>query len=309
MSKISISAWKKYTTCPKLFDYHYNERLRPVGTSSALLFGTAIDLALNALLTKSADPYETFKESFEWEAMKDVIWDQYDYDSHIFSKEQLLKIAGESEDYKSWASMRIKGRMMIDTYKEKVLPLITKVYSVQKELDGRPGILDAVVELKGHGKVLLDHKTSARPYDRSAVLNDMQLALYAHNQNIELAGFVVLVKNVNKNLVKICKKCSFNGSFTKHHTCPQMVEGDRCRGAWQESTNPEIIVQVMVDKVPDLNKKLITDSINETEQLIQCGVFPRNLNACGKIYGKPCVYIDKCFKNSDTGLVIKKESK
>jgi hypothetical protein len=67
MSKISYSAYKKYTTCPKMYEYHYNQKLRPTGTSSSLLFGSAMDEALNALLLNTGDPHETFKENFTYE--------------------------------------------------------------------------------------------------------------------------------------------------------------------------------------------------------------------------------------------------
>lgn len=307
--KVSHSAWKKYMTCPKMYDYHYNERLRPTGTSSALVFGSAIDEALNALLLKTGDPFEVFKQKFAFEDLKDLEWDSRDFDPYIFTVDQLKKINGESESYKAWASMRIKGRMMIEAYITQIYPLIEEVHSVQKELEGRPGVLDAVVTLKGHGKLILDHKTSARPYASDAVKHDTQLALYASAEGFTQAGFVVLVKQVNRNIVKICKKCTFNGSFTKHHTCPQMINGSRCHGKWDESSSPEILVQLLVDTVPEHNKKIVVDSIQDTEKLIDSGHFPRNLGACGKIYGKPCPYIDLCWKGDYTGLEKKKEDK
>lgn len=48
--KISHSAITKYQMQPMLFKYHYIDRLRPVVQSSALLFGSAVDLAIQELL-------------------------------------------------------------------------------------------------------------------------------------------------------------------------------------------------------------------------------------------------------------------
>lgn len=308
MSKISYSAWKKYHTCPKLYDYHYNHRLRPQGTTSALVFGSAIDEALNELLLNKKDPLPVFQKNFEFS--EEITFDDRDLDSEIFTDEQWAKVAGESNAYKSWASLRIKGRMMLEAYVEQIYPLIEEVHSVQKELDGRPGVLDAIVTLKGIGKVLIDHKTSARPYKSDAVLSDTQLALYAHSEGVTKAGFIVMVKQIQKNRVKICKKCGFNGSYIRHKTCPETVNGNRCHGAWDEKVSPEATIQVIIDDVPEMNKILITSSIHETEQLIKEGRFPHNLGACGKIYGKPCAYIKKCWTNDDEGLiVVKKEEK
>lgn len=308
MAKISYSAWKRYHICPKNFDYHYNERLRPEGTSSALVFGLAIDEALNELLLNKADPLPIFKKHFEFS--DDISFDERDLDVDLFTTEQWEKVARESFAYKAWASMRIKGRMLLQAYIEQIYPMITEVHSVQKDLTDRPGVLDAIVTLEGVGKVLIDHKTSARPYRSDAVLSDTQLALYAHSEGLTKAGFIVLVKQIEKNRVKICQKCGFNGSFTRHKTCPQTTNGERCRGTWTETTDPEANIQVIIDDIPEINKTLITDSMEQTEELIKAGQFPRNLGACGKIYGKPCIYIDKCWKNKDNGLVyVPKEKK
>lgn len=303
MAKISYSAWKKYQTCAKMYDYHYNERLRPLGISSALVFGTAIDEALNQLLLHNKDPLPVFQENFQFS--DEIVFDPRDFDTELFTDEQYKKVSGESDNYKAWASLRIKGRMLLAAYVEQIYPMIKEVYHVQKNLDDRPGVLDAVVNLEGIGKVLIDHKTSARPYKPDAVANDTQLALYAHSEGLTQAGFIVLVKQIQKNRVKICTKCGFNGSYTRHKTCPETVNGARCYGAWKETTSPEANIQILIDDVPEINKDLITDSIRDTEELIKAGKFPRNLDACGKIYGKPCPYIDKCWKNNNNGLVHK----
>lgn len=299
---LSYSGWKKYMTCPKMYDYYYNQRLRPMGKSSALYFGVAIDEALNALLLGKADALKTFQDFFKFEDMTDCTFDDRDFDADLFNSSQIEKLSGKSFDYKAWACMRIKGRLLLEKYIEEIYPLIQEVHSVQMALPTRPGFLDAVVTLKGYGKVLIDHKTAAMPYQDDAVTKDTQLALYAQGIGIKRAGFVVLSKRINKNKTKICASCSFNGSFTRHKTCPKMVNGTRCHGTWKETVSPEGSIQVIIGDVPEINKELITESIELTEEAIKCGKFPRNLSACQKMYGKPCPYIKKCYENSDDNL-------
>ena len=171
--KISHSAWQKYLTCGRMYQLHYEDKLRPSGTTSALLFGSAMDEALNAMLLKSGDPLDVFQKAFEYDKFQGCQFDDRDYDSEIFTKEQQRKIESESQDYKAWASLRIKGRLLLEAYQREILPRITKVYSVQKEIEGRPGVLDAVVEIDGE-KVLLDHKTSSYPYKRESVPSSTQ---------------------------------------------------------------------------------------------------------------------------------------
>jgi hypothetical protein len=54
--KFSHSALEKYRTCPKLYNLHYNQRLRPMTIGSSLVFGNAMDAGFNAvLLTKKKE--------------------------------------------------------------------------------------------------------------------------------------------------------------------------------------------------------------------------------------------------------------
>lgn len=178
------------------------------------------------------------------------------------------------------------------------------------DLEDRPGVMDAKVTLLGDDRpIILDHKTSAYPYNKEAVLYDTQLALYAASEGCTQAGFVVMVKQINKNRRKVCKKCQFNGSFTRHKTCPQVINGNRCHGRWNESINPEVIIQMIVDDIPKRNMELVTNSITLCEKAISDGIYPQNLGTCGKFYGKPCPYLNYCWHGECTGLEVKPETK
>lgn len=307
--RISYSAWKKYTTCPKLYDYHYNKRLRPTGKGSPLYFGVAIDAALNVMLLKSGDYLQTFRDFFKFEDLTDCVWSDKDWDADLFTDDQLDTLKDATMDKKIWACMRVKGRILLEAYEEQILPLIEEVHSVQLELPDRPGFSDAIVTIKGFGKVLIDNKTASRPYQRDAVTKDTQLALYAKSLGLSRAGFVVLNKRINKNKKKICTTCGFDGSYTRHKTCASEATGIRCHGTWEESVNPQAYIQLLIDDVPDINKILISESITDVEDAINKKVFPRNLNACDKMYGKPCPYYNMCYNNDDDGLTIEFKEK
>lgn len=306
MKKISHSAWQKYLTCPRMYKLHYNDRLRPEGTTSALLFGTAMDEALNAMLLKTGDPLDVFKKNFEYIHFQGCTFDDRDFDSEIFTKEQYKQVEQESADYKAWACLRIKGRLLLEAYQREILPRISKVLSVQKEIEGRPGVLDAIVEIDSE-VVLLDHKTSAYFYKHESVPSSTQLALYAGNTNIKKIGFAVLVKQINKNKVKTCKKCSNRLEFSQHKTCPKIIDGARCHGEFNIEVSPQGVVQLIINDVDPNLIKIVDESISQVETAIEKEIFPMNLSACGKIYGKPCQYINFCWKNDKSGLVYKKE--
>lgn len=77
MSRLSHSSLEKYKTCPKMWDFHYNKRIRERQIGSPLFFGGAIDESLNALLLQKKkvltedekelvkqSPYELFDKDF-----------------------------------------------------------------------------------------------------------------------------------------------------------------------------------------------------------------------------------------------------
>ncbi len=85
-NRLSHSATSKYGLCPRMYRYHYVDKLRPKGISSALLFGKAIDHAIGISLN-GGDSQKAFDEA----------WLQQEY------KGELVKLADldELEYYKS----------------------------------------------------------------------------------------------------------------------------------------------------------------------------------------------------------------
>ena len=85
-----------------------------------------------------------------------------------------------------------------------------------------------------------------------------------------------------------------------------MVKGKRCHGPFKITPVPKI--QFLIDNVSKRNKEIIVESIEETEKLIETGVFPRNLTKCDFMYGKPCKYKDYCWKG-DKSMLQSNQSK
>ena len=262
MSKISYSAWNKWHTCPHMYKLHYVDKIRPTTSSSALLFGSAIDDVLNDFLLKGGDPVQMFREIFTEEYFGNCDLHRDDFEEHIFTPGQLEMLKGQSDQFKAWASMRIKGRILLEKYKELALPHIIKTESTQLSLQERRGFVDAIMEIEGHGRVLIDHKTSTRPYKFQQTKDSTQLALYARELGIDKIGYIVMIKKIYK-------------------------------------TNRYPQIQMFIDDVDKHVGEITHKSISDTEELIKTGIFPRNLSACGKIYGKPCIYHDKCWKKGN----------
>lgn len=324
---ISFSGYKRFVTCPKFYYYHDILGEKSEDKSSALVFGTAIDLALNELLVSnnylgaceiarrsildseihsyfSADLDMDFVQESHIELARSKKWKGEDFGQLL---NELLTAPKLSDNQKQILDTTVKdiliekSKIILASYCEKVLPLIDSVETVQKEVltsDGKRGIIDMVLILKDGRRVIFDNKTATRPYEKESVLQSPQLALYASMVNADHAGFVVMNKQITKNRTKKCPKCGNVGTKTKFRTCPAIIGKKKCGSIWDETIDPYAYIQIFIDKIPEINKTLINEAMDEVKICIKNGVYPRNLNACFNQYGKPCVYLNKCWRQN-----------
>lgn len=213
----------------------------------------------------------------------------------------------------NWHSLRRKAHVMIDTYKSEVMPHIKKVHTVQRyiklendEGDEIIGYVDAVLDWKDEGTVIFDLKTSSIDYEEDSVLTSPQLTLYTNALSEEFktrkAGYLIIHKRVDKNKIKICSICKFDGSGARHKTCSNESSGIRCGGEWTETINPTVRVQVIIDEIPARTEEIVLQNYADINNGIKNKHFVRNFSSCMKPWG-PCVYRDLCFKNDDSSLV------
>lgn len=207
-------------------------------------------------------------------------------------------------NYMNWLSMRRKGSIMLESYNKKILPRIKEVLAVQKEnyLKNENGdqvvqYLDLIVVWEDGRRILFDNKTSTRDYEEDSAGKSPQLLSYyfgAKDQyKLDGVGFFVLKKIINKNKIKKCKTCGYDGSGATHKTCPTMVGKVRCNGEWDVSISPECYIKPIINGVVESVEKLVMSTFDETNEGIKRGVFNKNLNACQT--GFKCEFFDYCF--------------
>lgn len=226
-----------------------------------------------------------------------------------------------------WLCLKNKGLYMLKAFRKKVMPKLTEVLAVQKQInlendqgDSVIGYVDLIATVEGHGTVVLDVKTSARSYDEeTSVIFSPQLSLYVHalyeEYQTRKAGFIVLNKSIIKNRTKVCSVCAFNGSGGRAKTCDnetmQTVTNKkgvseeklaRCNGVWIETLDPEVYVQFIIEEIPEATENLVIDNISDINTAITQGVYTKNLANCLNNFGKPCDYIGLCYKGDMTNL-------
>lgn len=272
-----------------------------------------------------------------------IVYANSDYDSELLTEEDVAELEGGvaavdaiykqkeaigfdllSKEKKlllnkaNWLCLRRKGLVMLKALEKEVLPNIEQVLATQKYLELKNeagdtviGYADLVCKWKGQNSpIIFDLKTSARPYEDDAVLTNPQLALYTYALHEEYktnkAGFIVLSKQIKKNKKKICSKCGNDGSGKAHKTCDAELNGKRCHGEWNVSVDPEAIVQVLIDTVPDKTQEIVVENIGYVSESIKHGVYPRSFGSCKKPWGL-CPFYNLCYKDSMEGLTKEEE--
>lgn len=361
-TQLSHSKVSKYQTCGVAYKYHYIDKLRPKVHSAALVFGSAIDIALNSILVPDGrDPEALFEKTFTTTTVndievyvptfKDLVYQNNDFDGDLlieddyqtiakeFTETHVTQHSGYLEIYQglkkrksesgfdsltdrekelfnlmNWLCLRRKGLLMLRAYRKKVMPKIERVHAVQKKVslvndegDSVIGYVDLIADVKDIGTVILDNKTASMEYAEGAVLTSPQLSLYVHMLEEEYstrkAGYIVMRKSVIKNRKKVCSKCSNDGSGGRHKTCDAVVDGKRCNGEWNETIDPDIHIQFLVDEIPKKTEEIVLENFDNTNAAIKNGVFTRNFNSCTNHFGGLCPYYAKCYMDKDDGLV------
>lgn len=280
--RLSNSAMEMYSRCPKSYYYRYVENLKADVTSTPLLYGIAIDHALNYIL-------EAMRDKKEWnvEHAKGLFIESMESWSHqnrlSFFKSELPEeyvghdIDEEDQDIQEavWDAIVKRGLASIDVYVREVIPLIDEVLEVQTKgvVENEEGhqfvfVLDFIAKMKDGRTVLMDNKTSSARYPKTKVQKSQQLSLYLEQfPDIKYAGYCVLIKNPAKE-----------------------------RG---------VEFQVMIGEIPEETTAESYAKLDKTLKGIAAGEFPCNFKGCNA-FGKSCEFLSLCKYGDSTGLISTK---
>jgi hypothetical protein len=268
MTRLSFSAREKYELCPYKYYLHYVMKYRSSLQSSALCFGNALDLALNSLL-EGRDDYHSVFDS-EWNKylshVDNIEYYKSDLDASLLTEEeQTLPMPMQN-----FLSLKAKGHKLLDAYKERVIPRIKSVISVQGEVtiagyddvgamteDSIYGKLDLIAMIENDNgetvKALLDNKTTSEPYPKNAVQTKDQLALYAVGfSDIEWFGYLTLNKKNFKT-------------------------------------------QIILDKISEDKKQQVLEKFVNTLDKIKDNQFEKNIKSC-YAFGRRCEFYTHCHR-------------
>lgn len=282
--RLSNSAIDLYERCPKAYFFQYVQGLKADITSTPLLYGIAMDSALNYILESMRD-----KKDWNTDSAKDIFiksmesWNHQNRLDFFKSEvpEDLKDIVNEhNPDHQEavWDLIVQRGLTSIDVYIKEVVSQIDEVLQVQTKgvIENAEGhqfvyVLDFIAKMKDGRVVLMDNKTSSARYPKNKVQKSQQLSLYLEQfPDIAYAGYAVLIKNPEKE-----------------------------RG---------VTYQLLIDTIPEETIAASYKKLDETLNKIANKEFPCNMKSC-MAFGKPCVYKNYCMYGDSTGLIDKKVDK
>lgn len=279
MTRLSFSAREKYEQCSYKYYLHYVMKYRSSLQSSALIFGNALDIALNSLLEGRSDYHSVFDS--EWNKYKDNVDSIQFYKSDLDSKllmEEELQLPLSMQNF---LSLHKKGHKLLEAYYNHIFPKIKKVISIQEEIticgydeDGNEtedsiyGKLDLIAMIESEdGTVchaLLDNKTTSEAYSKDAVQVKDQLALYANGYpEIKHFGYLTLNKKNYKT-------------------------------------------QIIIDTIGDQKKEEVLSKFINTLNNIKDNNFEKNTKSC-YAFGRQCEFYSHCHKGYFSKDIYKEE--
>jgi len=175
-------------------------------------------------------------------------------------------------NYITWLSLCEKGLLLINTYKNQIMPQIEEVFEVQKRIvlpDGEDefvGVIDLICSFYDEPgvKYICDNKTSSQPYKQDSVCLSSQLAGYSEYEENDNCAYIVLEKKIRKR-------------------------------------EPKTRTSIIKDKMPKEMVDKTFETLTEVFHKISEENFEKNLDACYQ-YGRKCPYYNYCRTNDLTNL-------
>lgn len=180
----SHSRVSRYDFCPRAYRYYYIDGWRPKQKKPALLFGDAVDLALQAFFRAGEDPASAFEALWEKQKNAPVVWGKRN----------------------SWEGFLEIGRKLLELFLKEEAHRFSEVTpeNIQRrlttDLDGIEVVGYPDLYCKVDGLLsLIDFKTAASSYDPDEVALNEQLTAYwwlllTNALPVERVAFCVLLK-------------------------------------------------------------------------------------------------------------------
>lgn len=344
--KLSHSAIEKYKTCPRMYKLHYIDKIREITTHSPLVFGSAMDAALNLLLetknlelakkklTDELDRLITddtiiryLKTDFEVRLLEpkdiDVLRNMH-FDSLVLPApfelaqfvSEALSLAELNQDERKLLNtlqrMSLAGRgiLMLEAYEREVLPKIKDIKAIQKKIILKNEEGD---ELVGFVDFIADFDNQGT----TIIDNKTAGRPYPDDavQTSQQFGIYCEAEQIPRAAYVVMLK---NVRFSNENLCIQCghTETSRkrrcptCGSDFVTEVKKSVDVQILHDIINDKHQEALFGAIDVVLNSIKNEQFDMNTSACDNQFGRRCPYYSFCHEGGKmTGLEVKIEEK
>jgi len=173
----------------------------------------------------------------------------------------------------NWFSLHRKGLMILETYEEEIMPQIHEVFEIQKEIslpDGRDnsviGFIDFICSFVDapDTKVIVDNKSSSKPYKQKDLDESDQLCTYSEAENLPDISYIVYEKNIRKR-------------------------------------DPRVRINILRGKAVESHIEETFDNYSELCNNIEEEKFPEDRSERCFFFGRPCLYKSICHNDGQMG--------
>jgi hypothetical protein len=178
----------------------------------------------------------------------------------------------------AWHCLYRKGLMLIEAYNNDILPQIYTVFDIQKKVElpdehgnNLIGYIDAIVSFidAPDKKVVLDNKTSSKPYKDDSVAESPQLATYLESEGLDTGAYAVVEKAIRKR-------------------------------------EPRTRTQLIIDKIPEKTFDKTFEEYDNVLEGIGNEEFDKNYESGCFSFGRLCDYYHYCRSNGKNMKGLKK---
>lgn len=317
--KLSNSATNTLKECGKYYEYHYIDRIRPITTGSALVFGIAMDNALNDLLMaklktdyKILDYKDSFLKSLSTVTINDQSFNAKDCEFIQYSKSDIDLSLLEQTDIND-----------IDKY-DAILSFQTIPEFIEWYQDRKPNDVGSIKTynyiawhcLYRRGLMLIDAYI-ADIYNKIEYVESIQEKVSLPNpEGDEIVGVIdAIIKFKDDDKIYICdnktsslpykdtdltysKQLATYAEYKANFNVAYLVVEKKIR-----KTEPRTRTQILKGTLTDNHISKTFQDYQHSLEVIKSGQFDKNESKCYNWYGRPCVYLQYCKYNKSAGLV------
>lgn len=333
--RLSHSAKDCYLTCPKKWELYYKQKLRSRYIGSALVFGSAIDEALNTMLLEKKKelteeeqelleltPEETFLKHFKTaRILKDqvdirksdqIYYFKSDLDLQLleakdhkkvldFSKEVGIELETfeNIEQFVEEVHLNLKAKQKLDTETQKVYNYICWLSLCQKGLllldEYRKNIMPEIEE------VFDVQKRISLPDGDDEFVGVIDVICSFHSE----PGVKYVCDNktssrpYKQDSVSLSAQLAGYSEYEENDNCAYIVLEKKLR-----KREPRVRSAIIKDRMPEEMKNQTFDELTEVFHEINAGNFEKNMDNCFQ-YGRKCDYYSHCRTGCLEGLDYK----